>query len=285
MTELASSLPAETAAFLLSLASLACSLLCSAHLLAHALTSLRARGASAIAVLGAIGALALLACGGAPAAAHALGWEGVAKMLAHVAGACAVWLGLTVLALNVHAARHRSNPSAPIDFIIVPGAALRDAEPSPILAARLDRALELWRADGCRGRIIVSGGQGPDECVSEASAMRAYLQAHDVPSGCILEEPRSTTTYENMRFSLALLERQNVAARNAAVAVVSTDYHLVRCMHYARRCGAPVVGVGASSAGRQWSRGYLREVAAFTKMLLPSYIVPITLGLAIRFVC
>ncbi len=285
MTELVSSLPAETAASFLSLASLVCSLLCGVHLLAHALTSLRARGASVIAVLGVIGAPALLVCGGAPAAARVLGWEGVAKTLAHVSGACAAWLSLTVLGLNVHAARHRSDPSAPIDFIIVPGAALREAEPSPILAARLDRALELWRAASCHGLIIVSGGQGPDECVSEASAMHAYLQARDVPDGCILKEASSTTTCENMRFSLALLERQNVSVQNAAVAVVSTDYHLARCMHYARRCGVHVVGVGASSAGRQWSRGYLREVAAFTKMLLPSYIVPIILGLAIRFVC
>ncbi len=264
------------------MASLFLSLVCSADLLAHSIASLRARGVSVIAILGIVGAALLVACGATPAAAIAFGWHGAVRAFAYIAGSCSVWFSLSVLALNVHSARHRSDPDSSVDFIIVPGAALRGAAPSPILEARLDRALELWDSCGCHAHFVVSGGQGADECISEAGAMKTYLLDHNVPADLIWTEARSTTTQENMRLSLELLKNKKSFTVSSTVAVVSTDYHLARCLHYARKCGLHAKGVGASSAGHLWSRGYLREVAAFTKMLLPSYIFPVAAGILLH---
>ena len=85
------------------------------------------------------------------------------------------------------------------DFIIVHGAGLlKSGDVTPLLAGRLDKGIDVFHKSGDRARIIVSGGQGADEVVSEAFAMKKYLLEKGIPEHCILMEDRSTTTYENM---------------------------------------------------------------------------------------
>lgn len=250
---------------------------CAGSLALHVCTSMRTRGPSLIACLGCILALCVAACPLAAALAAAAKWHGVVLFCAKALSTCGIWFSLSIAALDRYARTHRCDPKDRIDVIIVPGAALRGSRPSPFLASRLERALELWREQGCCAHIIVSGGQGSDECASEASAMHRYLAERGVPDGLIIDESHSTTTKENMRYSRQLIEEHLGAGMR--VAVVSTDYHLPRCTMFAASEGLDAVSVGASSAHRAWSRGYIRETAALTRAILPTYGVPILIAL------
>lgn len=66
-----------------------------------------------------------------------------------------------------------------------------------MLAARLDRALDIYQQQASATKIIVSGGQGPDEPIPEALAMQRYLIAHGVDKTDILMESHSINTYTN----------------------------------------------------------------------------------------
>ena len=261
-------------------ATVVCALICwrcAGSLVLHVFTSVRARGISSIACLGCVLALCVAACPLAPALATAAKWRGMALFCAKALGACSLWFSLSIVALDRYARTHRGHPENRIDAIIVPGAALRGNCPSPFLTSRLDRALELWRSQGCCAYIVVSGGQGTDECVSEAASMHRYLEEQGVPDELIIDEDCSTTTRENMRFSRRLIEER--LGTGARVAVVSTDYHLPRCTMYAAAAGLSIIGVGASSAHRAWSRGYIRETAALTQAILPTYAIPMLIAL------
>lgn len=74
----------------------------------------------------------------------------------------------------------RARPSAS-DCAIVLGCGLYGTAPSPFLMARLDEGARLYR-EGYANRIIVSGGKGPGEDITEADAMKDYLVERGVPS-------------------------------------------------------------------------------------------------------
>lgn len=250
---------------------------CAGSLALHVCTSIRTHGLSLIACLGCILSLCIVVCSLALPVAMGAKWHGAALFCANALHACGLWFSLSIAALDRYAHTHRCNPKDCVDAIIVPGAALNGSRPSPFLASRLERALELWREQGCCAHIIVSGGQGSDECVSEASAMHRHLAERGVPDGLIIDESHSTTTKENMRYSRQLIEKHLGAGMR--VAVVSTDYHLPRCAMFAASEGLDAVSAGASSAHRAWSRGYIRETAALTRAILPTYGIPILIAL------
>ena len=86
----------------------------------------------------------------------------------------------------------------PADAIVVMGAAQYDGRPSPLFAARLDHAVELFRA-GIARRLIVTGGKADGDRTTEAATARAYAIAHGVPAADILGEDASRTTLESIR--------------------------------------------------------------------------------------
>ena len=142
------------------------------------------------------------------------------------------------------------------------GAGLSGTKPTPLLAARLDKAVELWEADHRRAVIIASGGQGADEAVSEAEAMRMYLvEERGVPADAVIEEDRSTTTMENLRNSKAIMDARSGAGAYRA-AVVTSDYHVFRTAEYAHKIGLAADGVGSRTARYFWPTAFIREYVA-----------------------
>lgn len=90
------------------------------------------------------------------------------------------------------------------DFIIIHGAGLRDGEyVTPLIKQRIDKAIDAYIISRNPDiKIIASGGQGPDEKISEAKAMANYIASNtEVPMSRVLLEEKSTTTYENLLFS------------------------------------------------------------------------------------
>jgi uncharacterized SAM-binding protein YcdF (DUF218 family) len=86
----------------------------------------------------------------------------------------------------------------PADAIVVMGAAQYNGRPSPLFAARLDHAVELFHA-GVAKHLIVTGGKADGDRTTEAATARAYAIAHGVPADAILGEDASRTTLESIR--------------------------------------------------------------------------------------
>lgn len=92
-----------------------------------------------------------------------------------------------------------------VDYVIALGAGLKDGRTvTPLLAGRVDRAIEVYReqlASGGRAKLVMSGGRGDDEHVAESVAMRDYALAQGVPSADVLTEEKSANTEQNLLYS------------------------------------------------------------------------------------
>jgi uncharacterized SAM-binding protein YcdF (DUF218 family) len=148
------------------------------------------------------------------------------------------------------------------DAVIVLGAGLIGDRVPPLLAARLDRGLRLYHREVDAGRtplLVVSGGQGPDEVVSEAAAMRDYLLRRGVPDELIVLEDRATTTEQNLRYSARLLAERSWTGRAVAV---TNNFHVFRAAVLARGLRLRMQIIGAPTAWYFLPSAFLREFAA-----------------------
>ena len=125
--------------------------------------------------------------------------------------------------------------SASADAAVVLGAAVADRTPTPVFEERLRHAAGLYRKGRVR-LVVVSGGRGSGDALSEGEAGRDWLIAHGVPAGDIAVETRSRTTIQNLRFSLPILEAKGVRT----VLLVSDPLHMRRSTIIARRLGLTV---------------------------------------------
>lgn len=132
-----------------------------------------------------------------------------------------------------------------VDYMIVLGAGLRGEDVSPTLKARLDQAIAYYKLHP-KTMIIVSGGQGPDEVISEAEAMRRYLEEMGIPGESIIKEDHSTTTLENIAFSKEILRKREEAVES--ILIVTHDYHLLRAQMLAYFMDLESIGLSAESS-------------------------------------
>ena len=164
-------------------------------------------------------------------------------------------------AIIAHAITARCEPEPNRDFIIILGCGIRkDGTPTPLLRGRIDRALtfaEKQKAQtGKEPIFITSGGQGPDEVISESACMKRYMMERGVPEDRIVEEDRSTDTAENMRFSKEKIQAIDPDGR---VAFSTTNYHVFRSGLYARRVKMRAIGMGAKTKWYFWPNAAVRE--------------------------
>ncbi|MEW8960673.1 YdcF family protein [Paraclostridium dentum] len=149
-----------------------------------------------------------------------------------------------------------------LDYVIVLGSGLIGDKVPPLLKSRLDKGIEIYSQQLSKGnhtKIVVSGGQGSDEIVPEAIAMKKYLVSQGIPELDILVEDKSTTTYENMKFSKNIM---NNISKNYSCIFVSNNYHVFRASIYARKAGLKANGVGAPTAFYFLPSALIREYIA-----------------------
>ena len=145
------------------------------------------------------------------------------------------------------------------DAIIVHGCALIHGDQiSRILAERLETALWLYHYGADKPLIVLSGGRGDDETITEAEAMRRYLCEQGVPDEHIVLEDRSHSTEENLHFSWKLLSK----VPHSRLALVTSNYHLFRCLMQAHELSIPCKGFGSAVAAYYWPNAVIREFAA-----------------------
>ncbi|ELY8694162.1 YdcF family protein [Listeria monocytogenes] len=169
------------------------------------------------------------------------------------------------------------------DFLIVLGSGLigGDRVP-PLLASRLNRAIAFYEKQysktGKRATFIVSGGQGANETVSEAQAMRDYLISKGIDETFIIMEDQSVNTLQNMQFSKAKMD----AIMPVYNSLFSTNnFHLFRAGLYARKAGLKSQGIGAKTALYYMPNALIREFIAITVMYKKVHLI--LFGLAALF--
>lgn len=156
---------------------------------------------------------------------------------------------------------------SPADCIIVLGCRVYGTVPSPFLVARLDEGVRLYK-EGYGRRMVVSGGQGAGEDITEALAMKRYLLTQGVAQDHIIMEGESTSTEENLRFSFAKMRQNNLQT----AVLVSNKYHLLRATLIGKRLGMPHTcsGVFVSAHVMTEAKGFLRELAGIPYSLIKS---------------
>lgn len=127
-------------------------------------------------------------------------------------------------------------------YLIVLGAGVNGSTPSLSMTDRL-RTAQAYLEVHPDCTAIVSGGQGQGEDISEAEAMYRWLTANGVAGARIVLEDRATSTLENLEYSFALIPDPD-----AAVAVVSGEYHLYRAEYLAAALGRAVSGIPAPTS-------------------------------------
>ena len=146
------------------------------------------------------------------------------------------------------------------DYVIILGAGLQDGQDiSKLLMDRLEKAIDLYRKDPTPPKMIPSGGQGSDELISEAEAMKRYLLFRGIPESDILMEDRSTTTMENLSFSKEIIDS---GEGNKFTAIVTSNYHVYRALRYGRKIGLYCNGIGSHVAFYYWPSAVIREFIA-----------------------
>lgn len=136
-----------------------------------------------------------------------------------------VLFGALELVIAVHS-RDRVVENPPPKVMVVFGCQMRRDGPSVLLKDRLDTALAYWEAHPDI-KIVVTGGKGDDEHVSEAQGMYDYLTAHGVDGAQIFMEDKSRNTWQNINNTFALMEREGWELTDD-VLLVSSGFHLAR---------------------------------------------------------
>ena len=151
------------------------------------------------------------------------------------------------------------------DFIIVLGAALNGKVPSYTLSKRLETALMLINQNK-NARIILSGGQGPGEDITEAEGMKRYLVSKGVNEENIIKEEKATNTYENILFSSEIIRGFNMD--NPSITVVTSNFHMYRTMYICKKLNLKATGYASPILRISVPLMYFREFFAVVKTYL-----------------
>ncbi len=173
----------------------------------------------------------------------------------------AVVLWLSAIALILYAGSHPVLNRA--DAIIVLGAAQYNGHPSPVLQARLDHALSLWKQN-LAPILIVTGGIGIGDTLSEGDVARRYAIKQGVPDSVVLVEGDGVTSAESVAAAAALMRARGLHS----ALVVSDSYHMMRLELLARRAGirpyrAPTPSGPIDLSNEKRMRYVLRESVSF----------------------
>ena len=143
----------------------------------------------------------------------------------------------------------RTSPEPEADYLLVLGAQVVGTQPSGVLSDRLEAALTYLQTYP-QATAIVTGGQGPDEGISEARCMYNWLTERGIDPQRIWLEERATRTAENVVYARDMIAAETEDMENVSVAVLTSEFHLMRAKLLANWAGLDVRGVAAPSANR-----------------------------------
>ncbi|MEG0371689.1 MAG: YdcF family protein [Clostridium sp.] len=178
------------------------------------------------------------------------------------------WISLLILivlvvmiytAYNIYS--FANNPVVKSDAIMVLGCRVKGQTPSVSLERRMQTALELYE-NGYGEKLILSGGMGAGEDISEAEAMRRFYVNKGINEKNIIIEDKSTSTYENFKFSKKYISENNIES----IIVVSNGYHLKRASKVAGN-----LGISATYKGFVLKDYMVIEIKGIIREILATY--------------
>lgn len=173
------------------------------------------------------------------------------------------------------------------NYIIALGSGLIGDTVPPLLASRLDEAVKQYKKYEMKPYIIVSGGQGNDEKVSEAYAMKQYLlEVHHIPTDKIVMEDRSANTEQNMIFSKQIMDHHSHGENYRSI-FVTNNFHVFRASIYARKASLDAEGIGSKTAFYYVPNAFTREFIGLLAMYKWTHvtvflIITLFIGLLLR---
>ena len=152
------------------------------------------------------------------------------------------------------------SPEEDVDYLVVLGAKVNANGPSVSLYDRICAAYEYLEAHPDTVAVL-SGGMGTDEPITEAECMYRELVELGIAPSRLWKEDKATSTWENLNFSLNLIE-EKTGQRPSKLGVLSSEYHLFRASLFTKAVGAEFVGIPAhTSRPSQMINHFMREVA------------------------
>ncbi len=169
-----------------------------------------------------------------------------------------IFLLFAATSIRIHTAYSKTPPQG-ADAIIVLGAGLRGDRPTLVLKRRMDTALD-YLAKNPATIVVLSGGRGKDEYISEAEAMARYFKEKSVDASRILLEDASTNTRENFIYSYEILRTR--LGDDLKLGFVTTDFHVYRAGLTAKKLGIKAFGISAPDVWYLSLNNCLRESVA-----------------------
>ena len=150
------------------------------------------------------------------------------------------------------------------ETVLVLGCSVKGERPSRMLRQRIEAATEYLEKNP-DSKAVLSGGQGPDEKISEAECMRRELVRRGIAADRLYLEDRSTSTEENVAFSAKIIEQNGL---NRHVTVVTSDFHCRRGMLLCQRAGLTASSTPAATDVYLLGTYWMREMLAVVKTVL-----------------
>ena len=170
-----------------------------------------------------------------------------------------------------------NKPKLNQDYIIVLGSRLIGERVPPLLASRIDRAIEFYKKQEeirTPPKIVFSGGQGSDEDIPEALGMQRYAVSKGIPIENTILEDKSVSTYENMKFSKDIMDKKDIENYNSVF--VTNNYHLFRASLFAKMAGLRSQGIGSKTAFYFLPNAFIREYIAIAVMNKKRHIIVVS---------
>lgn len=170
---------------------------------------------------------------------------------------------LLVEFLIVSEAYRKEDTEVYVDYVVILGAGLDGDKVSKRLEKRLLKGTDYLKENE-NSKVIVSGGQGEDEDISEAEAMGRYLVSKGIDEDRIYYEDKSTSTVENLLYSKEILNN-DLNANNPLILIVTSDYHMFRAKMVSRKLKLQSYGIASESELSVKMNYLIREYFAVVK--------------------
>ena len=161
-----------------------------------------------------------------------------------------------IVIITVFMVRANNNPVSGNETAVVLGCGIFEDRPSRMMIARLDAALEYLEKNE-EAYCIVSGGQGKDEILPESTVMKRYLINHGIDEKRIIEENKSSSTRENLKFSYEIIKVRSLPRK---IAIITNEFHEYRSGKIAKSLSLEYAAIPAKTPLWLLPTFYLREL-------------------------
>ena len=189
-------------------------------------------------------------------------WEKVPKVLRYIfRGIIAAGLAVFIICQGCILSQFFSTGDAGADYIIVLGAQMKDWGPSVVYKHRLDAAVE-YLNNNPDTMVVVTGGQGANESISEGEGGKAYLLEQGISEDRILVEKESVDTSQNIQYALVLIDNPD----EKQIGIVTNNFHVFRGTMLAKRyTNADISGIAAFTEYLYLPNNMVRECFGILK--------------------